>query len=299
MSDQAQGPGWWLASDGKWYPPEMASTQPQAAGAQSLASPQSDQTQVTPPPYSEGKLPDKLTTPEPHPEVPLLQKRWFRVVALLAAGFLGGLVAGAGAFSSEEETLKASNAELSAELAATTKKLNDRDSQTRSDEAAAKKAEADQAAAAKKTADNQAKAAKKSADEQAAVAKKAADDQAAADKKAAEDFRAAVKKASDEQAAADKRAAEEQAAAQAAAAAKSKIPGSGTFAIGSDKTPGTYQTPGPERGFSSCYYAVLSSPTASGIDNIIDNNNISGQGIVSLKAGQYLETSRCQDWTKN
>lgn len=24
MSDQSQGPGWWLASDGKWYPPETA-----------------------------------------------------------------------------------------------------------------------------------------------------------------------------------------------------------------------------------------------------------------------------------
>lgn len=22
MSDTAQGPGWWLASDGKWYPPQ-------------------------------------------------------------------------------------------------------------------------------------------------------------------------------------------------------------------------------------------------------------------------------------
>jgi uncharacterized membrane protein HdeD (DUF308 family) len=22
MSDVSQGPGWWLASDGKWYPPE-------------------------------------------------------------------------------------------------------------------------------------------------------------------------------------------------------------------------------------------------------------------------------------
>ena len=22
MSDQSQGPGWWMASDGKWYPPE-------------------------------------------------------------------------------------------------------------------------------------------------------------------------------------------------------------------------------------------------------------------------------------
>jgi len=24
MSDVSQGPGWWLASDGKWYPPESA-----------------------------------------------------------------------------------------------------------------------------------------------------------------------------------------------------------------------------------------------------------------------------------
>ena len=23
MSEVAQGPGWWLASDGKWYPPEL------------------------------------------------------------------------------------------------------------------------------------------------------------------------------------------------------------------------------------------------------------------------------------
>lgn len=27
MSDQQQGPGWWQASDGKWYPPETASPQ--------------------------------------------------------------------------------------------------------------------------------------------------------------------------------------------------------------------------------------------------------------------------------
>lgn len=24
MSDQSQGPGWWMASDGKWYPPAPA-----------------------------------------------------------------------------------------------------------------------------------------------------------------------------------------------------------------------------------------------------------------------------------
>ena len=24
MSDTSQGPGWWQASDGKWYPPEQS-----------------------------------------------------------------------------------------------------------------------------------------------------------------------------------------------------------------------------------------------------------------------------------
>ena len=33
MSDTSQGPGWWQASDGKWYPPE------QAPGAQPAATP--------------------------------------------------------------------------------------------------------------------------------------------------------------------------------------------------------------------------------------------------------------------
>jgi hypothetical protein len=29
VSDESQGPGWWLASDGKWYPPELAPGAPQ------------------------------------------------------------------------------------------------------------------------------------------------------------------------------------------------------------------------------------------------------------------------------
>src|SRR5579875_3415767 len=28
MSDRPQGPGWWLASDGRWYPPESRLAQP-------------------------------------------------------------------------------------------------------------------------------------------------------------------------------------------------------------------------------------------------------------------------------
>jgi Domain of unknown function (DUF4190) len=38
MSDTSQGPGWWLASDGKWYPPELW-TGPPAAGSPQTAQP--------------------------------------------------------------------------------------------------------------------------------------------------------------------------------------------------------------------------------------------------------------------
>lgn len=33
MSDQSQGPGWWQASDGKWYPPEQAPNYQPSMGA--------------------------------------------------------------------------------------------------------------------------------------------------------------------------------------------------------------------------------------------------------------------------
>ena len=33
MSDTSQGPGWWLASDGNWYPPELWTGPPQSGPA--------------------------------------------------------------------------------------------------------------------------------------------------------------------------------------------------------------------------------------------------------------------------
>lgn len=39
MSDVAQGPGWWQASDGKWYPPEQAAPQGPPAGFPPPAGP--------------------------------------------------------------------------------------------------------------------------------------------------------------------------------------------------------------------------------------------------------------------
>ncbi len=63
MSDVSQGPGWWLASDGKWYPPHTApqATLPPDAGAaypgyeqaQPAASPYYEQAQPAASPYYE------------------------------------------------------------------------------------------------------------------------------------------------------------------------------------------------------------------------------------------------------
>ncbi len=42
MSESAQGPGWWLASDGRWYPPEQApgyAPQPQTPAASPISAP--------------------------------------------------------------------------------------------------------------------------------------------------------------------------------------------------------------------------------------------------------------------
>ena len=38
MSDTSQGPGWWLASDGRWYPPEQAPGTPPSVAPQSVTS---------------------------------------------------------------------------------------------------------------------------------------------------------------------------------------------------------------------------------------------------------------------
>ena len=38
MSEQSMGPGWWLASDGRWYPPESHPEARSAAAGGSSAS---------------------------------------------------------------------------------------------------------------------------------------------------------------------------------------------------------------------------------------------------------------------
>jgi Domain of unknown function (DUF4190) len=43
MSDTSQGPGWWLASDGKWYPPELWTGPPSARPAGAPVADQPEQ----------------------------------------------------------------------------------------------------------------------------------------------------------------------------------------------------------------------------------------------------------------
>lgn len=66
--------------------------------------------------------------------------------------------------------------------------------------------------------------------------------------------------------------------------------GDGLWEVGVDVAAGKYKTDGG----GSCYHAVLRSP--DGFD--IESNKIgSGPRTIVVKAGQYLETSRCGTWT--
>ncbi len=58
MSDTAQGPGWWLASDGKWYPPELWTGPPTTGPAVTGPAPWSTPPgQVHTPAYGAGMSP--------------------------------------------------------------------------------------------------------------------------------------------------------------------------------------------------------------------------------------------------
>lgn len=65
----------------------------------------------------------------------------------------------------------------------------------------------------------------------------------------------------------------------------------GTLLVGSDVNPGTYRSTGN----TDCYW-MLSSDTNG--DNILSNNNVTGQAIVTMKAGEYFTSERCGDWIK-
>jgi hypothetical protein len=83
LSDQSQGEGWWLASDGKWYPPESApAVSPPPPTPGQTGEPASAVTQ-------DGTLPPTPTSP------PFWKRPWVVLIALLVlllaiAAILGG-----------------------------------------------------------------------------------------------------------------------------------------------------------------------------------------------------------------
>lgn len=84
MSDQSQGPGWWVASDGKWYPPEQApgatpQPEPPVAPTQPVAQPTPEPAPGTPdtptapdtPAYEPPTAPMPQTQPAPYAAAPV------------------------------------------------------------------------------------------------------------------------------------------------------------------------------------------------------------------------------------
>lgn len=81
MSDSSQGPGWWQASDGKWYPPDPSSQPP------------------PPPPAGGGRRAKPPPGLDPAPEiagyadVAWYRKTWLMVVSLLVFPLVAIVVA--------------------------------------------------------------------------------------------------------------------------------------------------------------------------------------------------------------
>ncbi len=80
MTDTSQGPGWWQASDGKWYPPEQASASP-------VAPPVAD----SPPGPGFWKGTDGQWYPPQVPPAqpvkkPVYKRVWFWLLVVLALG---------------------------------------------------------------------------------------------------------------------------------------------------------------------------------------------------------------------
>jgi hypothetical protein len=97
MSDVAQGPGWWQASDGRWYPPEaMAQAMAQAAVQTQPPGPDAEMAQPQP---AYGQPPDQeasgYTWPE-HATAPAASRSRGPLGALLVLLGVAGLAWGVG-----------------------------------------------------------------------------------------------------------------------------------------------------------------------------------------------------------
>lgn len=75
--------------------------------------------------------------------------------------------------------------------------------------------------------------------------------------------------------------------------------GDGQYLVGEDMQAGTYKTAGPDKsGFvDNCYWARAKDASGE-FEAIIANDNLKGQGRVTVNKGEYFETNGCQEWTK-
>jgi hypothetical protein len=83
-----------------------------------------------------------------------------------------------------------------------------------------------------------------------------------------------------------------------AAAADTGV-GDGVYEVGADLPAGKYKTPGADAGqlYVNCYYARLRHNDGS-VGDILQNNNTKGQATITLKVGEFFQTTGCQGWAK-
>ncbi|MFJ8186933.1 hypothetical protein [Streptomyces sp. NPDC096105] len=81
--------------------------------------------------------------------------------------------------------------------------------------------------------------------------------------------------------------------------AATMVEGDGQYLVGEDMQAGTYKTAGPEKGgiIENCYWARTKDASGE-FGAIIANDNLQGQGRVTVDKGEYFETNGCQEWTK-
>ncbi|MFI1337196.1 hypothetical protein ACH4U7_45225 [Streptomyces sp. NPDC020845] len=86
--------------------------------------------------------------------------------------------------------------------------------------------------------------------------------------------------------------------AKASGTPKSEVDGNGgMYRIGADIAPGTYKSTGNAND-ATCYWE-RSKDALHGIDSIIANENVSGNGVVTIAAGDgYFKTNGCKNWKK-
>ncbi|MEV0693916.1 hypothetical protein [Streptomyces sp. NPDC050388] len=72
--------------------------------------------------------------------------------------------------------------------------------------------------------------------------------------------------------------------------------GEGEYVVGEDIKAGTYKTAGAEDEWG-CYWERAKNASGE-FDAIIANNNLTGQGRVTLNSGEYFKTNGCQEWKR-